>query len=114
MAGPNLPPRAPPRLMVESPRRAAHPGAVEPDETEVNYGTFYQRDFPVMTENSKGYWWRKRLTERAIVSNTQAEKRYNRIPCNPTLPKALFLTSRENQRIPVENHGRMLLNEYLA
>ena len=49
-----------------------------------------------------------------IVSTAQSKKRYNRIPCDPTSPHILFLTSREGQHVPVVGHGRMLLNEYLG
>ena len=101
-------------IMVEVPGRAAQPGAARPNETEANYGTFNQREFPQMTENSEGYWWRKRLTEAGIVSTTQSEKRYNRIPYDPISPHTLFLTGRERQQVAVTGRGRMPLNEYLG
>ena len=93
--GPNLPPRAPPMIMEEVPRRAVQPDAGRPTETEAKYGTFNQRDFPEMTVHSAGYWWRRRFAEAGIISALQSEKRYDNIPCDPVSLHTQFLTSRE-------------------
>ena len=112
--GPNLPPRAQAMLVVEVPRTVPQPPDAGLTETEAKYGTFNQRIFPEMTENSEGYWWRKRLTEAGIMTPTQSEIRYDRIPQDPPSLHTLFISSRTGQHVAVIGAGRMLLNEYLG
>ena len=111
---PTLPPRPPAMITAEVPGRTAQQEAARPNETEANYGTFDRREFPLMTEKSVGYWWHKRLTETGIVSATQTQKRYDRIPSDPISPHTLFLTGKLRDHVAVTGLGRITLNEYLG